>query len=154
LPAALVGVVEQGVTHPAQRLFACALCAVRMSMQKVRAEFDVETRPHGLRLTSHLDSEVLGLDEEGIAAAPITLGLDLRAQPFRAMDRAGLLGDLRRLFRFTELAVHLSAHTALRGEVAGVQTGEEHNSLSSQRFGRRLSFRWTTAPLVLWHVWL
>ena len=55
-------------------------------MEEVRAELDDEPWPHGLRLTCDLDGEVLGLDEEGIAPSSIALGLDLGAEPLRAMD--------------------------------------------------------------------
>ncbi len=54
-------------------------------MQEVRAQLDDESRPHRLRLTSDLDGEVLGLDEEGIASSTIPFGLDLGAQPLGAV---------------------------------------------------------------------
>jgi hypothetical protein len=44
-------------------------------MEKMGAQLDDESRPHGLRLTCHLDGEVLGLDEEEIPPPLSPLGL-------------------------------------------------------------------------------
>ena len=118
-------------------------------MQEVRAEFDIQPRPHRLRSACDLDGEVFRLDQVGIAATAVSLGLDLCAQPFRAMDRPRLLGELGGLLRLTQLGVDLAADSALRGEVAGIQPGEECDGLRCLRLGCRFSFCTPTTRFAL-----
>ncbi len=118
-------------------------------MQEVRAQLDDESWPHGLRFTSHLDGEVLGLDEEGIAATTIPFGLDLGAQPLGTVDGATVLSVFRRLLCLTQLAVDLGAHSPLRGDGQRIQSSQQRNGLARLRLGCRLNFARTPASLWL-----
>src|SRR5262245_49429643 len=109
-------------------------------MQEMRPELDHESRPHGLRLTSHLDGEVLRLDEVGIAAATIPFGFDLGAEPLGTVHRANVLSVFRRLFCLTELAVHFSANSSLRGDGERIHPSQERYRLSCLRLGQRFGF--------------
>src|SRR5690348_3322941 len=119
-----------------------------MRMEEVRAQFDDESGPHGLRLTGNFDREVFGLDQERVAATPIPLGFDLGAQPLWAVRPAAVLGVFRRLFCLTELGIDLGAHSSLRGDGERIQPSQERYRLSCLRLGQRFGFGWT--PSFLW----
>jgi hypothetical protein len=116
-------------------------------MQEVGAELDDQAGPHRLRLPCPLDGEVLGLDEEGIPATTVSFGLDLGAEPLRAVYGTAMLSVFRRLLCLTEFGVHLAAHPPLRRDGQRIQPSQERHCLSCLRLGCCFGFAWSPTLL-------
>ena len=85
----------------------------------------------------------------GIATTAIAFGFDLGAQPLGAVDRAAVLGMLRRLLCLAKLAIDLGAHSPLRRDRERIQSSQQCNRLARLRLGFCLAFTWTSTSLWL-----